>query len=345
MSCTLNIGTLNVRGFRNNNKRCKVFNMLHLEALDVIFLQETHCCNIKEAKMWGCQFNGKAFWSFGSKHSCGVAILLRSHLNFKVLNFDFDCKGRYLVLDVQINGKEFRFINVYAPNNSGERKLFISSLAKFLVCKKNVILGGDFNFVENLNLDKKGGNCKLGDVGSVQMNNLKKNFGLCDPFRTKHQLLRQFTWERGTGHDKVRRRLDRFYLIKRTAILFQSIKHLPVMSNISDHCLVTLKLNIPTDNLGPGYWKCNINTLKDLDFQADLSKLCKRKLNDLSEISPDVWDSFKLECRELIKMHSKRLSLASKLKYRDLRKEYHKYINLESQNPGTFQAKILHYET
>ena len=127
---------------------------MHLEAFDVVFLQESRCY-IKEAKMWGCRFSGKAFWSFGSKHSCGVAILLRSHLNFKVLNFGFDWKGRYLVLDVQINGKDFQFINVYAPNNPGERKMFTSNSSRFSVSKKHLVLGGDFNFVENIGLDKK----------------------------------------------------------------------------------------------------------------------------------------------------------------------------------------------
>ena len=345
MADTLNIGTFNVRGLRDYNKRCKVFNMLNLESFDVVFLQETHCCHIKEAKYWGTQYNGKSFWAFGSKKSCGVAILLSSSLKFNVLNFVFDFKGRFLVLDIKINNAEFRFINVYAPNDSGERKLFISDLSKFLVCKRNVVLGGDFNFVENIRMDKKGGSFKFGDVGSVQMNYLKKDFGLCDPFRENNQHSRQFTWERGRGHDKIQCRLDRFYLIKRTADLFQSIKHLPVLSSISDHCMVSIVLRVPTETLGPGYWKCNINTLKDVDFKADLAKLCERRLHVIQEVSPSLWDSFKLECRDLIKVHSKRLALVSKLKYKDLQREYYKYINLESLNPGSFQSEIQHYET
>ena len=226
MADTLNIGTFNVRGLRDYNKRCKVFNMLNLESSDVVFLQEIHCCHIKEVKYWGTQFNGKSFWAFGSKKSCGVAILLSSSLKFNVLNFVFDFKGRFLVSDVKINNAEFRFINVYAPNDSGERKLIISDLSKFLVCK-NVILGGDFNFVENIRMDKKGGSFKFGDVGSVQMSYLKKDFGLCDPFRQNNQHSRQFTWERDRGHDKIQSRLDRFYFFLIFLFsIFVSMEHL-----------------------------------------------------------------------------------------------------------------------
>ena len=69
---TLKVGSLNVRGFRDLHKRQQVFNMFSLEGWDVLFIQETHCTNIKEAKSWGQNFNCKLFWSFGSKHSRGL---------------------------------------------------------------------------------------------------------------------------------------------------------------------------------------------------------------------------------------------------------------------------------
>ena len=82
-----------------------------------------------------------------------MGILINS-LKFKVANFKFDIFGRIVILDVNINETDFKLINVYMPNNAGERKEFISNLASFLVTKRHKILGGDFNFVENLSLDK-----------------------------------------------------------------------------------------------------------------------------------------------------------------------------------------------
>ena len=138
----LKIGSLNVRGFRDINKRLKVFNMFNLEGWDVLFVQETHCFNIKEAKLWGQNFNGKMFWSFGGKHSRSVGIILSPNLNFELGSFDFDFEGRLLVLDLTIDNIDFRFINVYAPNNNLERKTFIYNISKHLVTKRKVVLGG-----------------------------------------------------------------------------------------------------------------------------------------------------------------------------------------------------------
>ena len=103
--------------------------------------------------------------NLGESHSSGVGIVINLGLNYKVLHFDF--QGRDLVLDLSINTLEFRLINVYLPNIHAERKEFISKLSTFMHTKKNIVLGGDFNFVEDIALDKEGGNLKFGDIGKV----------------------------------------------------------------------------------------------------------------------------------------------------------------------------------
>ena len=117
----------------------RVFNMFRLEDWDILFLQETHCTCIKEARVWSDSIVQKALWSVGKKHSGGVGICFRAGLNFHLVNFDFE--GRYLVVDVDINNVEFCLINIYAPNNHVQRKIFMSDLCKFMVTRQNIILG------------------------------------------------------------------------------------------------------------------------------------------------------------------------------------------------------------
>jgi exonuclease III len=144
----LNIGTFNCNGLNSSFKRGKIFKFLKLNNFDIVFLQETHCSSIKDGQIWGKEWGGKCFWSFGTKFSCGVGIILSPSLKYQVKSFDFDANGRYLILDLNINEVGYRLINVYAPNNAGERKQFITNLSNFLVSKNNIIMGGDFNFVE-----------------------------------------------------------------------------------------------------------------------------------------------------------------------------------------------------
>ena len=238
----LNIGSLNVRGIRDINKRVNVFNMVKLEGLDVVFLQETHCCNIKEGKQFSLGYLGKCFWSWGQNHSCRVGILLSNSLDYTVLNFDFDIKGRCLLLDLLIRGIEYRFINVYLPNIVGERKVFLLNLAKYFVTKKNIVFVGDFNFLENLGLDKKGGNVLVGDRGVNELCQMKKDFGLVDAFRTLFNNKREFTWEGMAERGKVLCRLDCFYVSKFLMNHIVTCCHIPVQSVISDHCLVQMSL-------------------------------------------------------------------------------------------------------
>ena len=53
----------------------------------------------------------------------------------------------------------------YAPVIAKERKHFFSSLYKYIPGCHPLILGGDFNCVINVSLDKGGGNADYGDIG------------------------------------------------------------------------------------------------------------------------------------------------------------------------------------
>ena len=74
MSIRLKIGTLNVRGLRDNNKRRATFIWLRSKKLQVIFLQETHCTKQLET-YWKSEWGGKAWFSSGTERARGVGIL------------------------------------------------------------------------------------------------------------------------------------------------------------------------------------------------------------------------------------------------------------------------------
>ena len=103
-------------------------------------------------KGWG----GKAFWAFAASNSCGAGILLSRTLTYKVVHFEFDTRGRYMLLDLDIRNTSYRLINVYGSNSPAQRRSFPLSLNKYMATRRNIVLGGDFNFVENTNLDIRG---------------------------------------------------------------------------------------------------------------------------------------------------------------------------------------------
>ena len=91
--------------------------------------------------------------------------MLHPKFKHKLISFHHASFGRLVTLTLNINKISYRFINVYCPNNCSERKKFIISLESFCHCKMHLFIGGDFNFSENSEMDKLGGNTRRGHVG------------------------------------------------------------------------------------------------------------------------------------------------------------------------------------
>jgi len=71
--------------------------------------------------------------------------------------FYYDAVGRLVVLDINLYGCSYRFINVYAPNNHAEHLVYWGD--------KILILGGDISCIDNTSIGKVGGNDVYVDVG------------------------------------------------------------------------------------------------------------------------------------------------------------------------------------
>ena len=322
----LQIVTLNCRGLGNFRKRNHICQILKTTNVDVCFLQETHVYNNKVADMYSKDLGGKCYWSFGTSRAKGVGIWFKENLNCEILLLNRDVHGRCLSVTVKINNVVMKMINVYAPVIAKERKHFFSSLYKFLPGCHPTILGGDFNCVTNVSLDKGGGNADYGDIGGEKLNTLCTDFNLVDAFRTKYPTRREYTWYNSTKTIVIR--LDRFYVSKDLSKDITAFTHSPIIENISDHGMVTLSLNhalADTNNVGPGFWKCNVNVLKDEYFIHDFNNLWE--ILDATECrNAGWWEGCKVEFKNLIISHALRLSMCRKGKLKDARRELQKLL-------------------
>jgi exonuclease III len=186
--------TLNVHGLMDDGKRSRFFQFCRTHSFDVVFIQETHLSNFTLMEQWTKEWGAKAFWSFGTNHSKGVGILLSKRTLFKVLGFYHDFDGRLVSVSVKVGDEFFKFINVYCPNNELERKIFILSLKRHLHGRQVNVLGGDFNFVENLSRDKFGGNPNRGNIGHKELKIIKDDFDLVDVHDNGSHTNKLFTW-------------------------------------------------------------------------------------------------------------------------------------------------------
>ena len=120
--------TLNVRGLRNIAKRQLVFTWLKNHRFDIVCLQKTYCTRelISDFdKRWG----SKTWHSESiSNHSRGVCIMINPKLNYQVIMNQCDTESRKVFLKIKIGNNIINILNIYAPNNITEKKLFFNNL-------------------------------------------------------------------------------------------------------------------------------------------------------------------------------------------------------------------------
>ena len=152
----LKIGSINVRGLGDQVKRREIFNWLRAKKYSVYFIQEMHCTEDNKND-WRAEWGYQALFSCCSSKKAGVAILFNNNFTFQISKTYFDPEGRFIICDVTVNGKQLTLTNIYAPNNDDSN--FFTSVFSHLADFKcdEIIIGGDFNLVLDVEKDKKGG--------------------------------------------------------------------------------------------------------------------------------------------------------------------------------------------
>lgn len=123
---------------------------------DIIFIEECHSLPDDESR-WNNEWGRQIVFSHGSNSSRRVAVLFKPTFSCNCTKSFSDTGGRYVVLDMTYCDIILTIVNVYGPNIDDPN--FYDILSSDLQCFTctNVICGGDFNFIFNLDLDKLGG--------------------------------------------------------------------------------------------------------------------------------------------------------------------------------------------
>ena len=163
-----------------------VFNWIkkHTSQDSIVFLQETHSDESLES-IWKSQWHGEIEFFHGVNDARGILICFREGLEYKILNKYNDTDGRFVIIRCMIQDRLFLLANLYNPNKEPQQMevmdnfiSIIKSIDKDHECE--IVLGGDFNFIFNTELESDGGNPKLKLSSIVTFNSLSNEFSLVD---------------------------------------------------------------------------------------------------------------------------------------------------------------------
>ena len=184
------------------------------------------------------------FWYPASSRQGGVVTLISSKCSDEIVSWKKDSHGRIVSILIRSNGVDVNLVNIYAPTNLAERKIFFDSLHEFFIPSDAIIIGGDFNCYDNV-LDKFGGNISI----HKEYESLKNDFALVDVWRNLHPGSREFTWFNSSFSSGSR--LDKFLVSREllSPVVECNISPRP----ISDHDFVSLVFRHPHwDQTWPG---------------------------------------------------------------------------------------------
>ena len=194
----------------------------------------------------------------------------------------------------------------------------------------NIILG-DFNMVEDIKMDRYGGNPREKHTwGLATLNTLKRETNVVDIWRQLYPKRKEFTWH--SLYDNVQSRLDRIYLSKEIVPLVNDVE-IETFS-ISDHDLVAIDMTPPEPPTprGPGYWKMNNSLLKNEEFKELIKNFWvawRERKNEYANLLI-WWDLGKYFLRETIISYSRQKAKANNVCRKQL---VQRIQNLKAEDP------------
>ena len=234
--------------------------------------------------------------------SCGVAILVRKSLDFKLTSLRVDNEGRYLILEAIIQDTPFLLINIYAPNKTSNQSSFFLALPELISLEElresnyKFLIGGDFNVALQPSLDCSGGNTTLKE--SVKfLEDLLIQYDLVDIWRVRNPKTKKFTWHQ--RKTIIQRRLDYWFI---SDLLQDDVAKIDIITSIkTDHSAIVLEEDSMADPpRGPSFWKFNNSLLDDPIFVQSMRVNFPLWLEDIN-FCQDLrikWDYIKYKIRQ-----------------------------------------------
>ena len=185
--------------------------------------------------------------------------------------------------------------SIYAPNKDDPEFIIEVRNKVESLLNDNRLIGGDYNLVLDLLLDKKGGRNTTHMKSQEKLKDWMESTELVDVWRAQHPNDLKYTWSRSRP-TKMFCRLD-FFLASHG--LFDRIKSSNIIPGYdSDHSAVILNIELNKIVRGKGYWKLNCSHLKNQDY----IDLIKRTITTTAEINKDanpnlLWDTIKMSIR------------------------------------------------
>ena len=252
---------MNCRGLSDIKKRRDVLHFLKNKDYDVLFLQDTHVTQ-SSIQYFNSLWKGKGYHSCNTTRSRGVSIMLKHTLQHELIQVKHSDCGNFIIVVCKLGTRTYLLANVYGPNDDNPD--FYRTLRNYLELfdTDHTIIGGDFNFVINPNLDSFNYAREYNTNAKQVFINFINDNSLVDIWRLRNPEKLEYTWSRNNPIKCGR--LDMLFVDTQ---LVSSVRDATIAPGYrTDHCLVVIKIQVTDVERGPGIWKFNESVLQDAEY-------------------------------------------------------------------------------
>ena len=330
---SLRIGSLNMNGGRDRNKRGQLNELCSAKHLDIVYLQETHSTHDNVVD-WGMSWGGQHFHSHDTNLSAGVAILFSPRLIMTDVSFSQVEQGRVIIVQATIRNTPFTFINVYAYCSGTERVRLFNSLNNIIgqyASNSMVVLGGDWNCTCFFKEDRTGK--EPHPQSASVLSSVVTQHGLKDTWRELHPVSRQYSWTKVSEGRISAARLDRIYVNTTFSNRVRKAAITPV--GFSDHHLMMVELSLSVPKIHSPYWHFNIRLMQDqlfCDFFSCFWKEWRGKKNEFENVI-SWWEVGKVQIKVFCQQYAAHTAATQKNTMERLEEEI-KLIEKDMINRG-----------
>ena len=267
--------------------------------------------------IWRSQWKGDIIYSHGTTSKAGVAIMFDHKFKYTIQKSTIDDNGRFLIVDIIVNDEVYTLINIYAPNDDDPnyfQNIFVKQLEH---ANTNIIIGGDFNLVFDIELDcanpNRRNNVKSLHVIKEYVNQLM----LTDVWRYKYPTEKKYTWiGRALSSQSQNSRID--YILVNYGIISQCEASI-LPGYATDHSLLQVCFQLNTPPRGKGIWRLNTSHLQDPKFLSYMNETIDQARFNLSCQLPDeAWEIVKEKSILAAQSWSKRKAKDNKSELRNI---------------------------
>ncbi len=207
---TLRLVSWNVKGVNSAIKSSKI--LMHLRDLkaDVIFYKKLICERQTYPALRGHGWVTSFTQNF-PRELVGAAIIIHKRVMFELAETIIDSNGRFVMVLGKLQNIPVILASIYAPNWDNDEFFvnFFSRLPK--VDEHHIIIGGDFNLVQDVSLDRSSSKQSTLTKSANVLLNHASQLGLADPWRFKNPQGKAFSFFSHVHHTFSR--IDFFWLI------------------------------------------------------------------------------------------------------------------------------------